>query len=32
MEQNKAGDKLLQNSKKLFDELISQLDSFKFYV
>ena len=32
MEQNKADAKLLQNSKKLFDELISQLDSFKFYV
>nr|WP_315109116.1 ATP/GTP-binding protein [uncultured Campylobacter sp.] len=32
MEQNKAGSRLLQNSKKLFDELISQLDSFKFYV
>jgi len=32
MEQNKADNRLLQNSKKLFDELISQLDSFKFYV
>ena len=32
MEQNKADNRLLQNSRKLFDELISQLDSFKFYV
>lgn len=32
LEQNQADLKLLENTKKLFDELISQLDSFKFYV
>ncbi|MGP1485988.1 MAG: ATP/GTP-binding protein [Campylobacter sp.] len=31
MEQQKADQKILQNSKKLFDSLIEQLDSFKIY-
>ena len=32
MEKQKADQKILENSKKLFDGLIEQLDSFKFYV
>ena len=31
-EKQKADQKTLENSKKLFDGIIEQLDSFKFYV